>query len=93
MQKTWNCYKCKAALDEVKIGFRTLCEKCHAYQHSCKGCKHYSPGKPNDCLIPGTDPIRDRELFNFCEDFSPKLEDNSSLDYNSALEKAKKLLG
>jgi hypothetical protein len=27
------------------------------------------PGKPNDCLIPGTDPISDRSAANYCDEF------------------------
>lgn len=30
---------------------------------------NYKPGMPNDCLIPGTDPIADREAGNYCEEF------------------------
>ena len=30
-------------------------------------------GKPNDCSVPGTEFIRNREDMNFCEEFSPKI--------------------
>jgi hypothetical protein len=68
------CWKCKGEVDEKKISFRTICEACHSWLHCCKGCKNYKPGLPNDCKIPGTDQISDREGVNFCEEFSPLLK-------------------
>lgn len=66
-----NCWKCKKDLGDLpsKIGFRASCPYCHSDLHVCKNCRYYSPGKPNDCMVPGTDPIRDREASNFCESF------------------------
>ena len=55
----------------MKIGFRAACPHCSSDQHVCKNCRYYSPGKPNDCLVPGTEPIRDREASNLCEEFKP----------------------
>lgn len=65
------CWKCGKALEDLplKISFRELCPHCHAYLHCCKNCLNYQPGLPNDCKIPGTDPIKDRETINFCEEF------------------------
>ena len=68
-----NCYKCGKEIDEFKTGklpFRATCPFCHTWLHCCKNCKNYCPGKPNDCLVPGTEYIADREANNFCEDFS-----------------------
>jgi len=66
-----NCWKCKKDLGELssKIGFRASCPYCSSDLHVCKNCAHYSPGKPNDCSVPETEPIRDREAANFCESF------------------------
>ena len=68
-----NCWKCKKAISDipVKIGFRATCIHCEADIHVCKNCRYYSTGKPNDCMIPGTDPIADKEQSNLCEDFKP----------------------
>lgn len=66
------CWKCDALMDEPsngKLSFRETCDKCHAWLHCCKNCQHYQPGKPNDCAIPGTELIKDRESMNFCEDY------------------------
>ncbi len=48
------------------------CDKCYVGQHCCVNCINYQPGLPNDCKVPGTDPVRDREANNFCEEFELK---------------------
>lgn len=60
-------------LAEAKIGFRAICPGCGVDLHTCTNCRYYSPGKPNDCLVPGTDSIRYRDAANFCEDFKEKV--------------------
>lgn len=66
------CWKCAAELADPpanKLSFRATCDKCLAWLHCCRNCKNYKPGQPNDCLIPGTDYIADREASNFCDEF------------------------
>jgi hypothetical protein len=68
-----DCWKCgRKVSDEVKIGFRAMCVHCGVDLHVCKNCRYYAPGKPNDCAVPGTEFIKDREAFKFCEEFKPK---------------------
>ncbi len=67
-----DCWKCGTNLEEPpfgKVPFRALCDQCNAWLHCCKNCRNYKPGLPNDCMIPGTEHIADREGRNFCEDF------------------------
>jgi len=68
------CWKCRKTIAEInkKIGFRAECPHCGADLHTCTNCRFYYPGKPNDCLIPGTEWIKDREAMNFCEEFAVK---------------------
>lgn len=69
-----NCWNCKKEVEIshlAKIGFRAVCEHCNCYLHSCLGCKFHQEGRPNECQIPGTDPVRDRSASNFCDEFSP----------------------
>jgi hypothetical protein len=88
-----NCWKCKKNLGQLdlKIGFRTACEYCSSDLHVCKNCRYYSPGKPNDCSIPETDPIRDREAANFCESFKQGVisekPNTTTKDFNSLFKK------
>jgi hypothetical protein len=65
------CWKCnqKQDLPNNKVGFRAICENCGFDLHCCKNCKYYFEGKPNDCSVPNTLNISDKEKFNFCEDF------------------------
>lgn len=69
-----NCWKCyKHSYDaSLKIGFRAVCMHCDIDLHVCKNCKYYSPGKPNDCIIPDTETIYDPERSNLCEEFKAK---------------------
>lgn len=63
------CWNCGETLNLTTISFREICEKCSAYLHCCKNCRHYKPGLSNDCAIPGTEPIADRTANNYCEEF------------------------
>lgn len=66
------CNKCQKKIDTLKkVGFRAVCEYCGSDLHTCVNCKYYSQGKPNDCLVPNSEYVRDREKYNFCEDFFP----------------------
>ena len=73
----------------MKIGFRTVCIHCDVDLHVCKNCRYFSLGKPNDCLIPGTEFIRDRESSNLCEDFKPKTPSQDQ----EAEKRARKIFG
>lgn len=66
------CSSCKEKVEVIdhKLGFRSICDNCEADLHTCKNCKYYSIGKPNDCLVPNTEYVEDREKSNFCEEFS-----------------------
>ncbi|HSX38621.1 MAG TPA: hypothetical protein VLE95_07315 [Chlamydiales bacterium] len=84
------CWKCLKPISEIpiRIGFRAACPHCSSDLHVCKNCRYYSLGKPNDCLVPGTEPIRDREAANFCEEYKPLLpsaHSTSSSDQASCL--------
>ena len=66
------CWKCGSELPEFewgKVGFRAVCDVCHADLHVCNNCVFFQPGKPNDCLVPGTEYVADRENANLCESF------------------------
>ncbi len=71
------CWKCGGELKELylkttlsKVAFRAACEHCQAPLHCCRNCVHYKPGLPNDCDVPGTEFVSDREAMNYCEEFS-----------------------
>ena len=70
-----HCWKCHKIISEekIKLGFRAQCKHCETDLHVCVNCRHYAPGKPNDCNVPGTDYVRDREAMNYCEEFDPRI--------------------
>jgi hypothetical protein len=83
--KCWTCGKEVTLPNFGKISFRAVCEYCHAALHCCLNCKHYKPGRPNDCELPGTDYIADRSANNFCDEYNmlgkgpePKKENDKS---------------
>lgn len=66
------CWKCGQEKEDPPMGrlpFRATCEACSAYLHCCRNCIYYQPGLPNDCRVPGTEYIADREAGNLCEEF------------------------
>ena len=68
-----NCWYCKAPLSSLsfgKISFRAICDRCDHDLHCCKNCKYYKPGMANECSVPGTEWVSDREKNNLCEEFS-----------------------
>ena len=69
--KCWSCGKAVELPPLKQLGFKEVCSSCHAYLHSCKGCRFHEEGRPNECQIPGTEQIRDREGGNFCDEFAP----------------------
>jgi len=88
------CFKCGHVSDELgKVSFRATCPKCDSDLHVCKTCRFYSPGKPNDCAVPGTDYVPNREASNLCEEFSPNPHPPNLSQSKAALDKARRLLG
>lgn len=86
-----NCWKCNIEVSDspLKIGFRARCSNCDVDLHVCKNCRYSSLGKPNDCIIPGTDPIADREQSNLCEEFKP----NTKREEGSKMDRARQVFG
>jgi hypothetical protein len=84
-----DCWKCGKQISDglVKIGFRAACIHCGIDLHVCKNCRYYAPGKPNDCAVPGTEFIKDRDAFNFCEEYRPKLPPSGSGSILGVVEK------
>lgn len=89
--RCWKCNSEQKSLPDGKLPFRSTCEQCDFYLHSCKNCKYYKPGLPNDCMVPGTEPVRDRESFNYCEEFA--WNESISEKSSSIEDAAKKLFG
>jgi hypothetical protein len=86
------CWKCSREIDiGPRLLFRAVCIYCSIDLHVCKNCRHFAPGKPNDCNVPNTEFVRDREAANFCEDFAIK-KPTVTTDIDP-MKKAKQLFG
>lgn len=68
------CHRCGTPWDSIKRvpGVKEFCERCSAYLHSCLNCRHYNPSYHNQCAIPTTDWVGDKEGANFCDEFEFK---------------------
>lgn len=66
----WSCAKPLPPFERNQIPFRATCDFCGADLHVCKNCRNWAPGKPNECLVPGTEWVADRERANLCEEFN-----------------------
>lgn len=66
------CHKCGAPWlgATIQPGVKAACEKCSAYLHCCKNCRHHDTSRPNQCHVPNTETIADRRAANFCDEFS-----------------------
>ncbi len=65
------CHKCGASWesDKRQPGFKEICSECSAYLHCCRNCRFHTPSAHNQCYIPNTEYVADREKLNFCEEF------------------------
>ncbi|CUI16322.1 conserved hypothetical protein [Candidatus Protochlamydia naegleriophila] len=66
----WHCGFSTPDPFQGKVSFRETCDKCGSALHCCQNCKYYKPRLANDCAVPGTDSVSDRQANNFCEEFS-----------------------
>jgi hypothetical protein len=62
------CHRCGATVTDA-VGVRAVCPQCNAYLHCCLNCRLYSASASNHCLSNTTEPVRDVEAANFCEEF------------------------
>lgn len=72
------CHQCGAEIGLVnlpgrieRIGRRDTCPSCEADLHCCLNCRFYDPQLPNACREPNVEPVRDKNVSNFCDYFAP----------------------
>jgi len=68
------CWKCGASLVELPLPLSRLaeCPRCRAYQHACRLCLHYAPGRPKACNEQDAEEVIDKDHANFCGWFEPR---------------------
>jgi len=89
------CHRCGAPWDgggKKQPGVKDICDNCSAYLHCCLNCRYYDPSAHNECYIPTTDWVGDKEACNFCDEFEfavrvdDKTNSNAGDDARSALD-------
>lgn len=71
--------------DGRTVGFKTICENCDEYLHSCFNCGLYD-SNADRCRSLTTEAVSDRKSSNYCEEFIPNTD--SVLETDSAKEKS-----
>ena len=69
-------------------GFREVCEGCGNYLHSCVQCRLYDESRR--CLSNTTEPVRDIEHANYCEEFQPLPSEGRTGDAKESPDSKKK---
>ncbi|MGH9769331.1 MAG: hypothetical protein ACREAB_18045 [Blastocatellia bacterium] len=66
------CHNCGREIKVVgKVLRKDECPHCNADVHCCKNCRHFDPGKNNQCSEPQAEYVREKDRANFCDFFEP----------------------
>jgi len=67
------CFRCGASLGGLSLPFtrRDQCPACTADLHVCRMCVHFDPAAPAQCREDDAEDVKEKELANFCEWYSP----------------------
>ena len=87
------CFSCGGELPAEKAFRTSVCPICGKGIRACLNCKFYLPGAHWDCRETVSEPVRDKEIPNFCDYFvlneknafdqeNPKQEDDSKSAFN-----------
>ena len=68
------CWHCGHGLTAADYGRETVCPACSKETHVCRNCRHFAPGRPNDCVEPMVERVLNKERANFCELFDPTMK-------------------
>ena len=67
------CYSCGASLSRLSLPLtrRDLCPECGVELHVCRMCVQFDPKVPAQCREDDAEDVKEKELANFCEWFTP----------------------
>jgi hypothetical protein len=68
------CWNCGRELAKADYGREATCLGCAKPTRVCRNCRHFAPGRPNECVEPLVERVLDKENANFCELFDPSKE-------------------
>ena len=72
-----HCWNCGQGLTKLEYGRELRCPRCDKPTHCCRNCRHYAPGRPNECREPMVDRVIAKDRANFCDWFQPLLRSHS----------------
>jgi len=73
------CISCGHDIGLARIGFKSTCERCNAYLHSCVHCRLLDRASMS-CRSHTTELVSDRTGNNYCEEFLPLADTDPSAD-------------
>ncbi len=67
------CFRCGASLNRLSLPLMRSdqCPACSVDLHVCRMCVHFDPAAPDQCLEDDAEDVKEKELANFCEWFTP----------------------
>lgn len=68
------CWHCGGDLTRLDYGRESECPACGKQTHCCRNCRHYAPGRANECMEPLVERVIEKTRANFCELFEPSGE-------------------
>ena len=84
------CWKCgnsiSSELVNGKVPLRAACSRCLSALHSCLACIHYKRGLSNDCVIQDIEHVKDKDVTNFCEEFTPAFAQGKKMPSSKDIE-------
>ena len=78
LEVTVVCYQCGQVVNlDRPVGRSDTCPNCGAYLRCCRNCRFFDTSAPNQCREPQAEPVRDKEMANFCGYFEPATQHKS----------------
>ena len=68
------CHACQTVIPLASgesVGFRDVCDRCHADLHVCLNCAHHDPSAYNECRESSAERVLDHDRANRCDYFRP----------------------
>ena len=67
------CFRCGASLSRLSLPLmrQDQCPECSVELHVCKMCLHFDSAVPSQCREDDAEDVKEKELANFCEWFTP----------------------
>lgn len=66
-----HCWHCGGGLVALDFGRESYCPGCGKPTYCCRNCRHYAPGRANECMEPQVERVIEKTRSNFCDWFEP----------------------